>query len=126
MYLQNFKYNVQRVCIFHLILDGILSILILAVKNGGGGGGGEGGGGGGGGGRKGEGRWRRAALWTKSIKRDKIYLLKILKKYVFSKSLIVMKRFKYLICVFVKHWKLNCQSKLDWKPGGKNYLATPS
>ena len=30
-----------------------------------------------------------------------------------------MKRFKYLICVFVKHWILKC---LDWKPGGKNYL----
>ena len=40
-YLQNFKYNLKRVCIFHLILVGIL---ILSVKNGDGvgGGGGEG------------------------------------------------------------------------------------
>ena len=28
-----FKYNVKKACIFHLILVGILSILILAVKN---------------------------------------------------------------------------------------------
>ena len=33
IYLQNFKYNVKRACIFHLILVGILSILILSVKN---------------------------------------------------------------------------------------------
>ena len=41
-YLQNFKYkkNVKRVCIFHLILVGILSILILFVKNAGNRGGG--------------------------------------------------------------------------------------
>ena len=32
-YLQNFKYNVKRVYIFHLILVGIPSILILSVKN---------------------------------------------------------------------------------------------
>ena len=28
-YLQNLKYNVKKVCIFHLILVGIVSILIL-------------------------------------------------------------------------------------------------
>ena len=39
-YLQNFKYNLKRVCIFHLILVGIL---ILSVKNGDGVGGGGGG-----------------------------------------------------------------------------------
>ena len=107
MYLQNFKYNVQRAFIFHLILDGISSILILAVKN------------------KGVG-WRGVAWRTKSIKWDESYLLAIPKKSAFSKSFIVMKCFKYLMCVFVKHWILNCQSKLDWKPGGKNYLATPT
>ena len=32
-YLQNLKYSVKRECIFHLILVGILSILILSVKN---------------------------------------------------------------------------------------------
>ena len=32
-YLQNLKYNVKRACIFHLISFGILSILILSVKN---------------------------------------------------------------------------------------------
>ena len=31
-YLQNLKYN-ARACIFHLILVGIVSILILTVKN---------------------------------------------------------------------------------------------
>ena len=45
-YLQNLKYNVKRTRIFHLILFGILSILILSVKNSGEGGGGGGGGGG--------------------------------------------------------------------------------
>ena len=39
-YLQNFKYNLKRVCIFHLILVGIL---ILSVKKGDGVGGGGGG-----------------------------------------------------------------------------------
>ena len=40
-YFQNLKYNVQKECIFHLLVVGILSILILYVKNrdrGGGGG----------------------------------------------------------------------------------------
>ena len=32
-YLQNLKYNVNSGCIFHLILIGILSILILSVKD---------------------------------------------------------------------------------------------
>ena len=32
-HLQNFKYNVKRVCSFHLILVGIPSIFILSVKN---------------------------------------------------------------------------------------------
>ena len=32
-YLQNLKYNVKRARIFQLILVGILSILILSVKN---------------------------------------------------------------------------------------------
>ena len=32
-YVQNFKYNVKKVCIFQLTLVGILSILILSVKN---------------------------------------------------------------------------------------------
>ena len=32
-YLQNLKYNVNGGCIFHFILVGILSILILSVKN---------------------------------------------------------------------------------------------
>ena len=31
-YLQNLKYNVKKVCIFHLILVGILSILIVSIK----------------------------------------------------------------------------------------------
>ena len=39
-YLQNLKYNVNSGCIFHLILIGILSILILSVNNEGRGGGG--------------------------------------------------------------------------------------
>ena len=33
MYLQNMKDSVKRACIFHLILVGILSILIVFVKN---------------------------------------------------------------------------------------------
>ena len=33
MYVQNLKYNIKRACMFHLILVGILSILILSVKN---------------------------------------------------------------------------------------------
>ena len=32
-YLRNMKYNVNSRCIFHIILVGILSILILSVKN---------------------------------------------------------------------------------------------
>ena len=32
-YPQNFKCNVKRVCIYHLILFGIPSILVLSVKN---------------------------------------------------------------------------------------------
>ena len=32
-YLQNFIYSVKRVCIFHLILIDIASILLLSVKN---------------------------------------------------------------------------------------------
>ena len=32
-YLQNLKYNVNRECIFHLILVGIPSTLILFIKN---------------------------------------------------------------------------------------------
>ena len=32
-----------------------------------------------------------------------------------------MKCFKYLICVFVKHLDIELW-KLNWKPGGKNYL----
>ena len=32
-YLQNLKYNAKRMCIFHLFLVGIPSILILSVKN---------------------------------------------------------------------------------------------
>ena len=31
-YLQNLKYNVERECIFHLILVGIPSVLILSVR----------------------------------------------------------------------------------------------
>ena len=42
MFNQNMKYNIKEACIFHLILVGILSILILSVKNRGGGGGQEG------------------------------------------------------------------------------------
>ena len=80
-YLQNFKYNVPRMCIFRLVL-------ILSGKN-----------------REGE--------WKKSIKRDKSYLSTIPKNSAFSKSLIVMKCFKYLICVLVKHWILNCQSLIE-------------
>ena len=57
------------------------SILILSVRNR------EGGGGG-------------VAKWKKSIKHDKSCLSKIPKKSIFSKSLIVMKFFKYLICIF--------------------------
>ena len=33
MYVQNLKYNIKGICIFHLTLVGILSILILPVKN---------------------------------------------------------------------------------------------
>ena len=33
MYVQNLKYNIKGPCMFHLILVGILSILILSVKN---------------------------------------------------------------------------------------------
>ena len=33
-YLQNLKYNVEQMCIFHLILLGIPSNLILSIKNG--------------------------------------------------------------------------------------------
>ena len=33
MYVQNLKYNINGACIFHLILVGILSTLILPVKN---------------------------------------------------------------------------------------------
>ena len=32
-YLQNLKYNVEKAFIFHLILVGVLSILILSIKN---------------------------------------------------------------------------------------------
>ena len=38
-YLQNLKYNVKRACVFLLIMVGILTILILSVKNRGVGGG---------------------------------------------------------------------------------------
>ena len=53
------KYIVKKRCIFHLILVGILSILILSLKN-----------------RRVEG-WRRFAEWTKSFKRDESYLLTV-------------------------------------------------
>ena len=102
MYLQNFKYNVQRAFIFHLILDGISSILILAVKN------------------KGVG-WRGVAWRTKSIKWDESYLLAIPKKSAFSKSLIVMKCFKYVVCIFV-NWTAkaslieNQEERTTWPP----------
>ena len=44
MYVQNLKYNIKGACMFHLILVGILSILILSIKNNMGvGGGGRGG-----------------------------------------------------------------------------------
>ena len=66
MYLQNFKYNVQRAFIFHLILDGISSILILAVKN------------------KGVG-WRGVLLEGQNPLWDESYLLAIPKKSAFSK-----------------------------------------
>ena len=39
-YFQNLKYSVNRGCIFHLILVGIPSTLILSIKKGGGLGGG--------------------------------------------------------------------------------------
>ena len=39
MHVQNLKYNIKGACMFHLILVGILSILILSVKNRGGRGG---------------------------------------------------------------------------------------
>ena len=39
MYVQNLKCNIKGACMFHLILVGILSILILSVKNRGEGGG---------------------------------------------------------------------------------------
>ena len=93
MYLQNFKCNEQRVCIFHLILDGVF----------------------------GQGCGVGFAYWTKSVKRDKSYLTTIPKKSAFFKSLIVMKCSKYLIFIVVKHWILNCHTKLDWKRGGKKY-----
>ena len=32
VHVQNLKYNIKGVCIFHLILVGILSILILSAK----------------------------------------------------------------------------------------------
>ena len=48
---KNLKYSVKRACLFHLNLVGILSILILLIKN-----------------RAG---WRAFAQWTKSIKHDK-------------------------------------------------------
>ena len=57
-YLQNLKYNVNSGCIFHLILVGILSILILSVKNTGGG-------------------WGGFCLWKKSVKDDESYLLTV-------------------------------------------------
>ena len=65
--------------------------------------------------------WVGFTYWTKSIKRDESYLAATPKKSAFFKSLIVMKCPKYLMCVFVKHWILNCQTKLDWKPGGKKW-----
>ena len=37
MYVQNLKYSIKGACMFHLILVGVLSILILSVKNRGGG-----------------------------------------------------------------------------------------
>ena len=33
MSVQNLKYNIKGACMFHLILVGILSLLILSVKN---------------------------------------------------------------------------------------------
>ena len=57
-YLQNLKYNVNSGCIFHLILVGILSILILSVENIGGG-------------------WGGFCLWKKSVKDDESYLLTV-------------------------------------------------
>ena len=53
------KYIVKKRCIFHLILVGILSILILSLKS------------------RRVGGCRRFAEWTKSFKRDKSYLLTV-------------------------------------------------
>ena len=39
MYVQKLKYNIKEACMFFLILVGILSILILSIKNRGGWGG---------------------------------------------------------------------------------------
>ena len=60
-YLQNFKYNVKKVCIFQLILGSIPSILTLSAKNRGGCG-------------AGGGRGKGGCLTEKSVKRDKSYL----------------------------------------------------
>ena len=56
---------------------------------------------------------RGCASRTKSIESDVSYLSAIPKKSSFSKSLILMKCSKYLICAFVKHWILNCQSLIE-------------
>ena len=58
--LKTLKYNVKQACIFHLILVGIASNLILSVKNRGRGGGG-----------------RRGGEQPKSVTHDKSYLLTI-------------------------------------------------
>ena len=52
-YLENLKYNVKQECIFHLILLGIPSSLILSISNR---------------------RLVNFTKWTKSVKHDKSYL----------------------------------------------------
>ena len=82
MYLQNCKYNVQRVCIFHLILVWSI-ILILSAKN-----------------REGGGRGAGGLLNNR------------------KNPLSLTKFFLTLNDIELP--------KLDWKPGGKNYLTTAS
>ena len=80
MYLENFKYNVQRVCSFHWNLVWSFHLDFVRKEQG----------------VQSEGGGGEALLnGKKSIKHEKSYLWTIPKKSPFSKSLIVMKCFKY-------------------------------
>ena len=97
-YLQNLKFNVKRACIFHLTLPGILSILILSVKNRLGGGGGVG-------------LTARQNPFAKHDKSDLFYLSSTVTNTWF---LALYSRFCLIVAINLPHW-------MPWLPAWRSF-----